>query len=743
MTSLVTPERLCGFFRPRRIALVGATDKSRWSVFTYTNLKTFGGDSGVVVDCVHPLHKTVHGQRTVPSLCDIDGQVDLAYVMVPTTQVLPVLEDAHKAKIRNLVILTAGFREIGGEGAELEREVLAYARTHDQVLLGPNGNGFIHASEQLAPYGLLITPPLLAGPVGIVLQSGALASSVLTLAQARNIGISLLVSMGNEAMISATDVMEYLIEDERTKVIAVFLETIRQPHEFARVAKKAMAHGKPIVALKIGRSERSAQSAMAHTGAIVGDDAVNDAVLRQLGVIRVHALEDLITTAGVLGYVPPLSGRRMGVVTPSGGACDILSDRAADEGLELPDFTPETANRLKDIVPAFSTVHNPLDVTGFVVVDSTLLRRALAATVDDPNVDFLVCLTDPPRVEPPDATPLLEQWRHLREIVDTSNKPIVIVSNTSVDITAFGRSVLQGVGLHVVGGMEHGMTAIAHAVWWHEQRRRCAQRGPSWCPAGLAEAAVEDEAAAEGQTPVASGARALRAESEAQKLPAGSWSEWSARRFLTASGIPFVPGILAQSAAEAVDAAAQVGYPVALKVQSPDILHKSDVGGVALGLATAAEVRNAYRAICHAALLRVPNCRLDGVLVTPMRSKGVEVLVGVVRDPLWGPVLAVGLGGIWVEALQDTRLRVLPVDAGDIREMLHELRGYPLLRGGRGRAGVDEERLAAVIGQIAAVAVGLGERLEALEVNPLWAQGSQVEALDALISLGPEVPRGV
>jgi len=708
MKRMITPERLRAFFQPKCIALVGATDKSRWSLFTYMNIRNFGGHDGATVYCVHPKHAVVHGQTAVPSLFAIEEPVDLAYVMVPTNQVLQVLKDADAVNIRNLVILTAGFSEVGREGAALEREVLEFAQAHEQVLLGPNGNGFINATRQLAPYGLPVPPPLTAGPVGIVLQSGALASTVLTIAHARNVGISLLVSMGNETVMSATDVMDYLIEDEATKVLAVFLESIRGPKEFARIARKALLRGKPIVAMKIGRSAHSARTALAHTGALVGDDAINDAALRQLGVIRVDSLEDLITTAGLLGYTPPLTGRRMGVVTPSGGACDILSDRSEDEGILLPPFAPATVARLREIVPAFSTVHNPLDVTGFVVVDNTLMRRSLAAVADDGGFDFLLCLTDPPRIEPEDVGPVYETYGQLHDIVAESKIPILLVSNSSIDITPFGKSVLDKFNLHFVGGMEHGMSALGRAVWWHERYLAALEKQ---------ERRLDECTAAQ------------------QQLPVGEWSEHAARAFLAAEGIPVAPGILCESADMAVSAAEQVGYPVVLKIQSPDIAHKSDVGGVALGLRTAAETRQAYDAILASVREQLPDSRVDGVLVSPMLADGLEMLIGIVDDALWGPVLAVGMGGIFVEVLKDTSLRVLPVDLDDIRSMLQELRSRSLLDGARGRVAADVEHLVEVIYQISQVAVRYADQLQALEINPLWVHGQEIEALDALVSV--------
>ncbi|MFC7100561.1 hypothetical protein ACFQQB_08880 [Nonomuraea rubra] len=297
-----------------------------------------------------------------------------------------------------------------GGGARLEAEIAAFAAENGLTILGPNGNGYINAAAGVTPYGLPIPQPLLRGAVGVVLQSGALASSVLGFAQARNVGVSLLTSMGNESVVTVTDVIDYLVDDPATRVIALFLETIRNPAEFSRVARRALEAGKPIVALKIGRSKLASHTAQAHTGALVGDDDVIDAALRQLGVIRVRSLEDLIITAGLLASSGPLPGRRVGVVTPSGGASEIIADRAEDEGLELPPFAPETVARLAEIVPSFGTVQNPLDVTGYVLIDRTLLGRALEAVTADPGIDLIMLLSEPPKVAPPDPAPVLATY---------------------------------------------------------------------------------------------------------------------------------------------------------------------------------------------------------------------------------------------------------------------------------------------------------------------------------------------
>ena len=704
----ISPERLHTFFRPRSIALVGATDNSRWSLCTFENLKRFEFPGPVYL--INPFRETAHGERTYKSLRDLPGPVDLAFIMVPTHSVFPIVQEAAAAGTRHFVVLTSGYSEIGAEGARLERELLAFAREHDLVLLGPNGNGFINVTSRITPYGLPISPPLAAGPVGVVLQSGALASAVLAFAQAHAIGLSLLVSMGNEGMISVTDVVDYLLEDETTRSIALFLESIRHPDELRRIAAKARARGKPIVALKIGRSETSARTALSHTGAIVGDDKVNDAIFRQLGIMRVHSLEDLLITAGLAGNIQPLPGRRMGIVTPSGGACDILSDLAQDEGVTLPDFAPETLAQLKTILPPFSTPHNPLDVTGYIVVDGTLQSRALEVVVKDPNIDFIFNLVSIEGNRPLDPVALENQvalYQNLAGIVRGSPHPVVLVSNTCLDLTNTARTLVERTGLHFVAGLEHGMHAIGHLLWWAEAQR-----------ASPGEPFMQEPLALPPST----------------QTRQGTWSEAQARVLLQQAGIPIVPGRLVTTVDEALQAAQELGFPLALKVQSAKIAHKSDVGGVALNIGSEEALRQSYDTMHERVRSALPRAELEGFLVSPMRSDGLELLVGIIRDPLWGLVLSLGLGGIWTEALQDTSVRVLPVSQKEIYSMLNELRGATLLRGSRGHHGVNLDALSEVIYRLSLLAQSLGSELATLEINPLLVDAGTIEALDVLLT---------
>ena len=366
-----------------------------------------------------------------------------------------------------MVLLTSGFAEVGAEGAELERQVVDLARRRGLTILGPNGNGYINAAAAITPYGLPIDKPLLSGPVGVVLQSGALASSVLTFAQSRNVGVSLLVSMGNESMVSMTDVMRYLIDDEATRVIALFIESVRRPDEFLALAREALAKGKPVVAIKVGRSQAGARVARAHTGSLVGDDAVVDAVFRQNGVIRVDSLEDLIITAGLLAETGPLPGSRFGFITASGGASEIIADRAEDEGIEIPEFAADTVERLRRVVPSVRRHAEPGRRHRLHPHQPGPDAQRAGGGAGRPWPGRAGACLRPAADRAPDPAPVIEMFRHSSEALRHTAKPLIVMGNTLTDITPFGRDVASQTGYPgVLGGIHHGLTALGRAVRW-------------------------------------------------------------------------------------------------------------------------------------------------------------------------------------------------------------------------------------------------------------------------------------
>jgi acyl-CoA synthetase (NDP forming) len=711
--QLITPERLRDFFAPRSIALVGASETSGWARFIVAASSAVGYTGPLLP--VHPRHEKVFGRPAVQTLRDLTEPADLAFILAPTEAVPTVIEDAAAARVRNAVVLASGYREAGADGEALEDGLIAAAADHGIVILGPNCLGFLNTAAKAAPYALTVPLPLTAGPVGIALQSGALASVLLAFARAHAIGVSTVASLGNEAMITTAHMLDYLVADEQTKVICMFLEEIGDPAAFSAAAARADAAGKPIVALKAGTSQAGQQAALAHTGAVAGNDAVVDAALRQLNIIRVASIEELLTTAALLGYDRHPAGRRMGVLTASGGACDIIADRASAQGIEIPPFAEHTTTAIAAKLPSFATARNPLDVTGYVLANArtttlTAIDEALDAAVEDPGLDFVLFTgITLPEARPADdvAAGLLEarlDW--VTQRMASAPIPVIPIASTCVDVTGYARDLLGKRGIQLLGGIELGVQAIANALRWQERR---------------------------GQV------RLLNPTPDRRPAPAAAWSEARARQLLTAAGLPVVPGRVARSADDAVAVARDLGTPVAIKISSADVSHKSDIGGVLLNLSGDEAVRAGYEQVIAASK---PQNGGNEVLVTSMRTGGVEVLAGVTMDPGFGPVLAVGLGGIWVEVLRDTSLRVLPIGPDEVRQMLGELRGLPVLRGSRGGAAADLDVLAKVIaglGELAASVPGL----QALEVNPLWVSGDQVEALDVLVvTHGCTHPRG-
>ena len=477
LRPLVTTDRLREFFAPCSIAVVGASDTSGWSRFVAaSSLAT--GFSGPLIP-VHPRHETVFGRPAVRSLRDLPEPVDLAFIMVPLPAVESVLDDAGAAGVRNAIVLTSGYREAGEAGRALEDAMVARAAAHGITVLGPNCLGFLNARAGVGPFALTVPPPLLNGPVGIALQSGALASVVLAFARGHAIGVSTLATLGNEAMITATDVIEYLVEDDATRVICVFLEEIGDPARFTRAAEHAERAGKPIVALKAGSSPAGREAALAHTGAVAGDDAVVTAVLRRLNVIRVTSLEELLCTGALLGYDRWPRGRRMGVVSTSGGACDLIADRAAAEGIEIPGFAPETVTAITPLVPPFASVRNPIDVTGYFLANRrtsalTPADQVLDTAVADPGLDFVLFTgLTLPDVRPPDETQaamLEERAAWLAARLASAPIPVIPVGHTCVDVSGYARGLLTGHGMHVLPGIDLGLTALGHALRWLENR---------------------------------------------------------------------------------------------------------------------------------------------------------------------------------------------------------------------------------------------------------------------------------
>ena len=706
MTRPVTPERLRTLFRPETIAVVGASDSSFYSQTAFEHLRHFGLTERTFL--VNPRSKEVHGQRTFPSIKDIGHPVDVAFLMVPAARTEAALVEAAEAGVRNAVVLSSGYAEAGAAGRQAQESLLNTATALDMVVLGPNHLGFVNFVDGV-PVTAVPFENIKAGPVALLSQSGASARGMLTFATRASVGLSYAVTLGNEAMITAADVLDYLVDDEGTRAVAIFLEEIRDPPTFERAARRAMHAGKAVVVLKTGSSELSARTAAAHTGALVGDDRVIDAVFRTLGVIRVDTIEDLIVTAGLAAHVGRLERPGVGVVSISGGACNIIADRAEEFDVELPALAGDTVRTLTEVMPDYGTVQNPLDVTGASVRDPTIFRRAIEAMGADPNVGVVAVINPLPEGQERAERPGQSRIDAIGEGMRSINVPSVYVNQVLVPIEGSASFALDTAGIGwAMAGLRQLVLGLGGVSWWSSvvARRTEAEEAPL----------VLD--------------LSLLPRSEDRR---GAWSEWQARELLQAAGVVMVPSEIVRSADDAVAAAERMGGPVAMKIVSPDILHKSDIGGVRLDVAGEAAVRTAFAATSQAGA-SVPDSRIEGVAVSPMRREGTELLVGVVRDPQWGLVLAVALGGLFVEVLQDSVLAPLPVTRVQAEEMLSSLRGRAVLQGVRGRPPADLAAIASTIERVSSLALALGEDLESLEINPLLVSGDRVEALDALVT---------
>lgn len=701
----ITGDRLTTLFRPRSVALVGASDKSTFSMLAYRNLVQFG--FGERTYLVNRRGAETHGRATARSCAEIGAPVDVAFLMVPQAGTLEAMSDAAAAGIRNAVILSSGYGEAGEAGRVAQAELVAHAESLGMVLLGPNHLGFANFTEGI-PVTSVPGLPAEGGPVALLSQSGASSSAMLDFATMVNVGLSYMVTLGNEAMITAGHVLDFLVDDPETRAVAVFMETVRDPEVFRRAARRAAAAGKAVVVLKAGSSELSARTAAAHTGALVGDDRVIDAIFADLGVIRVDSIEDMLITAGAAAALGRLDRPGIGIVSISGGACDIVADRAEDLGAQLPAIAAATRDALGEIMPDYGTVQNPLDVTGAAVIDPTIFTRAVGVMSRDPAVGVVGVINGVPWFD--DGRPYVAQ-----RLVDAIGAgmteaacPTVYINQVMQPITGYTRSIMAQAGVpYVIPGLRQAVVALRNVAWWSSVTRDATGSAP----ATAAVTGVPDAA-----------------------LRRGQWSEDAARRLLLDAGIPVVPARLVTSGDDAVKAAAEFGGPVCLKVVSPQILHKTDIGGVRLDVPADEDAVLAAFTDVTTAAARVDGASVEGVLVSPMRKGGTELLVGVVRDPHWGPMLAVAIGGVLVEVLKDSALAPLPVTPGQARALLDKLRGRAVLDGVRGAAPADRDVLAAVIARVGDLALALGDDLESLEINPLRVDGAAVEALDAVVT---------
>jgi acyl-CoA synthetase (NDP forming) len=685
-------------FRPRTAAIIGASDKNPWGQIAARTLADIGYAGPVHL--VNRRGTPALGRETIMSCTDAEGGIDAAFIAVPAEHVIDALDDMAAGDVRFGALVTSGFAEVGAEGAAMQDRVFAHAEKLGITLLGPNSLGFTNFVDGIALGAMPILTPRLPDPrVALVSQSGATTVLIAQAAHLFNISISHMVAMGNEAMVDIADVLHFFVKDEATRAICIFAESIRNPAAFLDAAQMAFRARKPIVMLKVGVGELTAAVAQAHTGALVGDDKVFQAMCDAYNIIRVTSMEDLVITADMLAAVGPVDpDKGFALASVSGGACEIVADRGEDAGIPFPQFTAATLEKLAGVMPAFGASHNPLDITGAAMARPTLYSDVTRIIGEDGQFAFVGVIGELPlSLETQSSTSHVTGVEIARGLRECGIKGALIQQNLR-SITDYGRDYAADHGLPLVtGGLDHAVRAIGNLWSW--------SRGIN-------------KALPMRQQPVPTTRRPM--------------GEYEMLAWLGAQGVPVIPQTVAGSRAEAVAFAQKIDGPVVLKILSPDIAHKTEVGGVMLNLSDDGAVGDAYDAIVRRVATAKPHARITGVLVSPMRGGGQELIVGIARDPSWGLVLAIGMGGVWVELLKDTQLRLLPVSDADIIAALGQLKSAALLNGYRGSTSADLAKVAAAVTAICNAALALGDDLYALEINPLRVDGDRVEALDAL-----------
>lgn len=705
---------LAPLLNPRAIAVVGASERpGSAGRLVLENLRHLGYRGTVYA--VHPNYKKVLGYSCYPDLKSLPGPVDSVAVLLAAEKALSTLETAVETGARAAWVLASGFAEADPEGEARQADLARFAEETGLMVCGPNCIGVTNLVDRVATYSAALSPATQAGGVSAVVQSGAIC---LGLANAARFGFRYLISSGNEAVLNSADYIGYLTNDPRTQVIIAFLEGIRDPQKFVAAAQAAAEASKPILLVKVGRSETARRAVQAHTGSLAGCDAVFDAVLHQLGVMRLGTLDELVEAAELFLTCSPPAGEGVGLLSLSGGQIGLVADLAQDLGLRFPAFSAEAQQALTDILPAYSPIANPLDAWG-----SGDLERTYPACVKvvsrQEDIHLLAVSRDtPPQVASREVEQSLSVAKAAVQAAQETGKPVLVFSNLSTTFQQEVKQVLDEGGVPYLQGTRETLRAIQTFVRYASFRRRLGKQTSAGCPSP---ADLPD----------------WRRKLQGMR---GSLSEVEGRRLLAAYGIPGPREAVVATAEEAVEAAQCIGYPLVLKILSPDIQHKTEIGGVRVGLEDEVAVVTAFREVMAAARLHHPQARLEGALVQEMiPADAVEVILGVLRDPDFGPVIVFGSGGILVELLRDSSLRLPPLSHKEALEMIHETRGGHLLQGFRGRPPADIDALAGALVRVSQLAVDLGDVVAALEINPLMVlpRGQGVRAVDALVELAP------
>jgi acetyltransferase len=692
------------FSAPRSVAVIGASrEPAKLGYGVLKNIIQYGYPGPVYP--INPGAQEILGHPCYPSVLDVPGPVDLAVIVIPATHVAKALEECGQKGVRGVIIISAGFREVGGEGARMERELIAIAQRYGMRIIGPNVLGVIDTITPINASFAAGMPD--RGTIAFLSQSGALCTAILDWARSQGIGFSRFVSIGNKADVNEIDLLQEWGNDPETNVIIAYLEGITDGARFLEVARR-VTKGRPVIALKSGSTGAGAKAVSSHTGTLAGSERAYDAAFSQAGVLRANSVQDLFDYSVAFAYQPLLRDDRIAIVTNAGGPGIMATDACERSGLKLASLTAETQAFLAQHLPAASNVHNPIDVLGDALADRYAL--AVEAALKDPGVDgVLVILT-------PQVMTQIEETA--RAIVDVAKryadlgKPIFGCFMGDLTTRA-GARILNENRIPNYQFPERAMAAFKMMSLYRTWQRKPAGEYPRYTVNAEKVRTIFATARREG------------------RLALG---DFEAREVLAAYGLHMPQSALARTPDEAVTIANQMGYPVVLKITSPDILHKSDIGGVKVGLSDPTAVRDAFELITYRAQKYVPGADIWGCTVQEMVGKGREVIIGMSRDPQFGPLLLFGLGGIYVEVLKDVTFRIAPVSRQEAMEMISDIRSFPLLRGVRGEKPADLEAATEAILRVSQLVTDFPEIVE-IDINPLVLFEKGAVAVDMRIIL--------
>jgi acyl-CoA synthetase (NDP forming) len=696
------------FFNPRAIAVIGASqDLNTISGQPLKFLKSHGYQGALFP--VNPRYKEVAGVQCHATLADVPGTPDLALILVNAARVADVLRQCGVKGVPYVIIFSSGFSEIGGEGIKLQRELEAIAREFNIGVIGPNCQGMINVADKVfAGFGSVFNADYEPGVVSMVSQSGGFGFSVMNLSS-KDGGLAFrqMVTTGNEIGVSTLDFIEYFVRDPQTEIIAAYIEGLKDARRLTEVGNKALDAGKPVLIWKVGNTEQGQRAAASHTANLGGAMALYRATFRQAGIIQVEDVQDVIDYGRAFrcGRLP--RGNRLAIITISGGAGILMTDECIGRGMQLAQLAPETLARLREFVPSFGSLINPVDVTAAIFNDLSLINRTLQTIIDDPNVNCVAMINA--SLQGDIAARIAAE---IVTVAQQTDKPLLLAWSARDVVAPEAYAMLDAARIpHYKSPVRCGRSLAVLSGYAEAKRRHDARRTESTL---------------------------VLHSPAAQKALAGKTTDvtgHAAKRVLAEYGISVTREELATTKAHALMAAKRIGYPVALKVQSCDILHKTEAKAVRLGIVSDDELSLAFDDILRNAVAYNNGARIDGVLVQEMVSGGIETIVGIMNDSLFGLAVMFGLGGIFAEVLKDVAFRLAPVTLSVAHEMIAEIKGYAVLAGARGKPQADVAALAEAIVRLSALAVDLEAELAELDVNPLFVmeKGKGVKAADALI----------